>query len=119
MGILLVVVVIAILFFLLARAAFNDGEIGAAAAGTLLGILLIICAVDASRGYFGELKNLDGDTFVVEAKVVNYTGKNVYLLYDLKKKNNRVASMETYPPMGYQETTTMDGKILLTPIPGK
>ena len=111
--------VLAVVLLVIAGVAFKDGAGVGGSCITLLGIFFIICTVITSATYFGELREFHGKTFVVEAKVVDSAGKNVYLLYDLEENNNRVAKLDMYPPLGYQETTTTDGTILLTPIPGK
>ena len=93
---------------------------GSGLAAALVGVVFMFGVIDASNDHFGtlELKNLGGKTFVVEAKVSDSTGKKAFLLYDLKEKKNRVAQFDAYPPPGYQEKTTTDGTILITPTPG-
>lgn len=62
------------------------------------------------------LKELDASTtYLLQARTVAPNGKSLFLLYDLKEKENRMAYLETYPPKGHQEISANDGGKLLVP----
>ena len=108
---------IAVFLLLVAGGAFSEKAYWGGAIASIFGAIFVIITALSLGVYSGPLGDLDGKTFAVDAKIIDSTGKKVYILYDLEKKKNRLALLPTYPPAGYQEAVMTDGKVLLTPSP--